>query len=132
MCPPGSENNEAINGRLVMVWTQVGIPHRYLYCIVTHELRDGPYVHSGHRQSRSKRVPVLVPGVVWDPRFLQRRIEPVAVRGDRPALRVQKRGGAPIRASAETLQCGDGSHAEQQEETEMMKQRIVEQLGLYM
>jgi hypothetical protein len=55
---------------------------------------------------------VLMPGVVWDPRFLNRRIKPVAVSGHRCPFGVQKRDMAPTRVWVETLIGGDGSFAQ--------------------
>jgi len=49
-CPLAPETNQSIDGCLIVVRTQVSVPHRHLYCTVAHELRDGAYVHPRHRR----------------------------------------------------------------------------------
>src|SRR5271157_6047185 len=53
-------------------------------------------------------MPVLMPGVVRDPGFLNRRIKPVAMGRHRCPFRVQERDTAPLRAGAKTLKGGNG------------------------
>ena len=60
-CPFGSEFNQPVYSRLIVVRAQMCIPHGHLNCTVPHQLGDGSYEELLH-QGRSQRANLIVMG----------------------------------------------------------------------
>ena len=54
-CPFGSEFNQPVYSRLIVVRAQMGIPHGHLDCTVPHQLGDGSYGRRGRVPDRQDR-----------------------------------------------------------------------------
>jgi hypothetical protein len=55
----------------------MGVAHRHLNFLVTHELGNGTKIHAGHDHATGKRVPQIVPSELLDTGICQRILEPV-------------------------------------------------------
>ena len=56
--------SQAVEGKLIMIRSEMRIPHGHLYCSVATQLRNRRNIYPSNRRPRSKRVPGLVPGLV--------------------------------------------------------------------